>query len=87
MDNGCDAFLRMPPVCASELMLIAVIGTGIIGVTTAYELACNVHQSAYWNAAGLLPRKPVLPTPGWSHRDTSRPGQPPGCPARSWDIY
>jgi glycine/D-amino acid oxidase-like deaminating enzyme len=42
---------------------IAVIGAGIVGVTTAYELVADGHEvTVPSSATGRLPKRPASPT-------------------------
>jgi hypothetical protein len=63
-------------------MKIAIVGAGIIGVTTAYELAADGHEVRFSSAAAPPPKKPALPMPGWSRPATSRHGRRPACRAK-----
>ena len=63
-------------------MRIAVIGAGIVGVTTAYELAAAGPRSPSSNAAAASPPRPASPMPAWWRPATSRPGLRPACPRR-----
>ena len=65
-------------------MKIAIVGAGIIGVTTAWELAVRRPRSHRCSSAGAPPPKnPASPTRAWSRPATSPPGPRPACAARS----
>jgi thioredoxin reductase len=41
-------------------MRVIVLGSGVIGVASAYYLAQQEHKSRYWIVKLGLPKKPVL---------------------------
>jgi D-amino-acid dehydrogenase len=58
---------------------MAVIGAGIVGVTTAFELSADGHAVTVFERRGRWPRKPASPMPACWRRATSRPGRPRAC--------
>ena len=72
---------RAPARFAEEQ--IAVIGAGVIGVTTAYELAADGHEVIVFERRGTVAGEAASPTPAWSRPATSHRGRRRACRSRS----
>ena len=63
-------------------MKIAVIGAGIIGVTTAYELACDGHEVTVFERRGAAAEETSFANAGIVAPGYVTPWAAPGMPAK-----
>ena len=63
-------------------MKVAIVGAGIIGVTTAYELACDGHQVSVFERRGAVAEETSFANAGVIAPGYVTPWAAPGMPGK-----